>query len=115
MIKSIKQSGRGGKRLGAGRPPKWSTSDFKTIRVPVALAPQVLEIARYLDGQQDFRELQTFENEESSDYDGAKAMQFNYLHRCAEILGTENKRLRWEIESLKAQLKSVKKQKFIKF
>ena len=51
MIKSVKRVGRGGKHLGAGRPSTWFTRDFKTIRVPISLASQLLEIARYLDGQ----------------------------------------------------------------
>jgi len=51
MIKSVKRVGRGGKRLGSGRPSTWRTRDFKTIRVPISLVGQLLEIARYLNGQ----------------------------------------------------------------
>lgn len=112
MIKSVNPRGRGGKRIGAGRPSKWSTGDFKTIRVPVCLAPQLMEIARYLDGQpNDYRKLEPFEDEDSPDYDCAKEMEFRYLHCCAERLGWEKKQLQYEIESLKAQLKSLKKQR----
>ncbi len=112
MIKTIR-AGRGGKRVGAGRPPKWSTrSGFKTIRVPISLADEVMEVARYLDGQQCFRAFHSFEDEDSPDWDCPKAMQFNYLHYCAEVLGTKNKQLQWEVDSLKAQLKSIRKQRF---
>ncbi|MEG4048474.1 hypothetical protein QUA22_27685 [Microcoleus sp. Pol17C2] len=71
-----------------------------------------MEIARYLDGQQYFRAFHSFEDEDSSDFDGAKASEFSYLHYCAEKLGLEKKQLQYEVESLKAQLKSLKKQRF---
>ncbi len=113
MIESVRRVRRGGKRLGAGRPPQWSTrSGFKTIRVPISLADEVMEVARYLDGQQSFRVLQSFEDEDSPDWDCPKAMQFNYLHYCAEVLGIKNKQLQSEVDSLKAQLKSLRKQRF---
>lgn len=113
MIKSVKRAGRGGKRLGAGRPSKWSTRDFKTIRVPVSLASQLMQIARYLDGQDNmFRKLEPFEDEDSPEYDCAKEMEFRWLHCCAERLGWEKKQLQQEVESLKAQLKSIRKQRF---
>ena len=51
MIKSVKRVGRRGKGLGTERPSKWRTRDFKSIRVPISLAGQLLEIARYLEGQ----------------------------------------------------------------
>ena len=58
MIKSVKGLGRGGKRLGAGRPPTWRTRDFKTIRVPISLAgqrfqkftPKTKQLAKILSG-----------------------------------------------------------------
>lgn len=113
MIKSVNPRGRGGKRIGAGRPSKWSTRDFKTIRVPVCLAPQLMEIARYLDGQDNmYRKLEPFEDEDSPHYDCDKEMEFRWLHCCAERLGWEKKQLQQEVESLKAQLKSAKKQRF---
>ena len=112
MIKSVKRSGRGGKRLGAGRPSTWGeTRHFKTIRVPASLAGQLLEIARYLDGQHVYRELQPFEDDESPDFDAHRAMEFGYLHHCAGLLGYEKKQLQREVESLRTQLKSVKKQR----
>lgn len=40
---------RGGRRLGAGGKHKWIHGETKVIRVPVALADQVLAIARILD------------------------------------------------------------------
>lgn len=110
MIKSVKPSGRGGKRKGSGRRSTWSTTDTKVIRVPVSLADQLLEIARYLDGQEYFPRLfHSFEDEDSKDFDGAKAMQFDYLHGCTRALTHQNNELRAEIESLKAQLKSARK------
>ena len=110
MTKSVKRVGRGGKRLGAGRPSTWGeTRDFKTIRVPVSLASQLIEIARYLDGQYAYRDSQPFEDEESPDWDCSKAMQFSYLHHCAYVLGLEKKELQREVDSLKAQLKVFKK------
>lgn len=40
---------RGGRREGAGGKPTWKNGKTKTIRVPVALADQIIEIARELD------------------------------------------------------------------
>ena len=40
---------RGGKREGAGAKFKWKHGKTKTIRVPVELADQVLELAKKLD------------------------------------------------------------------
>jgi O-acetyl-ADP-ribose deacetylase (regulator of RNase III) len=40
---------RGGCRSGAGAKPKWKHSETKTIRVPIAIADQVLEIAKMID------------------------------------------------------------------
>lgn len=112
MIKSVKRSGRGGKRLGAGRPSTWGeTRDFKTIRVPVSLASQLIEIARYLDGQHVSRDFQSFKDEESPDWNCSKAMDFTYLHHCAYVLGLQKKDLQREVDSLKAQLKFAKKQR----
>ncbi len=36
---------KGGKREGAGRPSRWGTGKIKTIRVPEAIADQVMELA----------------------------------------------------------------------
>jgi hypothetical protein len=41
--------GHGGTRKGAGRKASWQHGDTQTIRVPVALADQVLTYARQLD------------------------------------------------------------------
>ena len=40
---------RGGKREGSGPKPTWKSGKTKTIRVPEALADQILDIARRLD------------------------------------------------------------------
>lgn len=40
---------RGGKRVGSGNKSKWKSGKTKTIRVPIALADHLLELARVLD------------------------------------------------------------------
>jgi hypothetical protein len=40
---------RGGVRLNAGAKPKWRHGKTKTIRVPEAICPQILEYAKKLD------------------------------------------------------------------
>jgi hypothetical protein len=40
---------RGGKRVGAGSKPKWKHGKTKTIRVPEAIAQEILKIAHELD------------------------------------------------------------------
>lgn len=40
---------RGGKRDGSGGKPTWRYGKTKPVRVPVALADKILEIARVLD------------------------------------------------------------------
>lgn len=40
---------RGGKRVGAGAKPKWKHGRTTTIRVPIVLTKQILEIARQID------------------------------------------------------------------
>lgn len=40
---------RGGKREGSGGKPTWNYGKTKPVRVPVALADKILEIARVLD------------------------------------------------------------------
>lgn len=40
---------RGGKREGAGAKPTWNHGKTKTIRVPIALADEILAVARKLD------------------------------------------------------------------
>jgi hypothetical protein len=45
-------SGRGGSRLGAGLKPTWKHGKTQTVRVPIALADQLLEIARKLDSSE---------------------------------------------------------------
>lgn len=41
--------GRGGVRAGSGTKPTWKNGKTKTIRVPIALADEILKIARTLD------------------------------------------------------------------
>lgn len=40
---------RGGNREGAGRKFKWKSGETRTIRVPIAIADTVLQIAQALD------------------------------------------------------------------
>lgn len=40
---------RGGKRDGAGRPSGWKHKETKLVRVPVAIADQLMDIAQKLD------------------------------------------------------------------
>lgn len=40
---------RGGKRPGAGVKPTWKNGKTKTIRVPIAIAEDVLKLAKELD------------------------------------------------------------------
>jgi hypothetical protein len=47
---------RGGYRRGAGRKAAWKHGETKTIRVPVALREQLLEMARQLDRGEYFSE-----------------------------------------------------------
>lgn len=42
-------SSRGGKREGAGGKPSWNYGRTKPVRVPIALAERIVEIARILD------------------------------------------------------------------
>jgi hypothetical protein len=42
-------SNRGGKREGAGGKPSWNYGRTKPVRVPIALAEKIVEIARVLD------------------------------------------------------------------
>ena len=47
--KAKSKSGHGGARPGAGRPRCWKHRPLKMIRVPVAFAEKILEIAQYID------------------------------------------------------------------
>ena len=40
---------RGGRRLGAGPKPTWLSGPTQTIRVPIALATEIVRLARLLD------------------------------------------------------------------
>jgi hypothetical protein len=42
-------SNRGGKREGSGGKPSWNYGKTKPVRVPIALADKIVEIARILD------------------------------------------------------------------
>jgi len=49
LCQNQKMMTRGGKRPGAGVKPTWKNGKTKTIRVPIAIAGQVLGLARELD------------------------------------------------------------------
>jgi hypothetical protein len=49
VTNSTRRTMHGGKREGAGRKPKWMSGKTTTIRVPEALAGEVLRLARQLD------------------------------------------------------------------
>ena len=40
---------RGGYRENSGRKPKWNLGETKAVRIPVAIADTILEVARRLD------------------------------------------------------------------
>ncbi|MCA1994583.1 MAG: hypothetical protein LDL41_21445 [Coleofasciculus sp. S288] len=40
---------RGGARENSGRKPKWNLGETKAVRIPVAIADTILEIARRID------------------------------------------------------------------
>lgn len=48
-VSESKTMPRGGKRPGAGSKPTWKNGKTKTIRVPIAIAEEVLELAKELD------------------------------------------------------------------
>lgn len=52
-------AGRGGFRQGAGRKAVWQDPETQTIRVPVAIKDQLLDIGRGLDQGQEFYDGQT--------------------------------------------------------
>ncbi|MEG4964687.1 MULTISPECIES: hypothetical protein [unclassified Microcoleus] len=80
--------------------------------MPVSSADQLLEIARYLDGQTSFpRKFYSFEDEDSEDFDSQKALEVSHVYYCAGYLTYQNNLLRAEIESLKTELKSAKKRR----
>lgn len=49
FVTESKIMSRGGKRKGAGAKPGWNHGKTKTIRVPIALADEILANARKLD------------------------------------------------------------------
>jgi hypothetical protein len=44
-----KYKGRGGKRPGAGGKPTWKLGKTKSVRLPEAIAPQIIEFSRAID------------------------------------------------------------------
>ena len=60
---------RGGKREGAGAKFKWKHGKTKTIRVPVELADQLLELAKKLDEGETVVSQSEIEETANIDYD----------------------------------------------
>lgn len=69
--------GRGGYRRGAGRKGVWQDRETQTIRVPVALKDQLLDIGRGLDRGQEF-------------YDGKTCAQLREVIQTWETKCQEN-------------------------
>jgi hypothetical protein len=79
---------RGGVRPGAGRPYKWVHGPTKLIRVPIALANDILQYARDIDSQGGF----------PTPYLQSQSVKF----RPDSELARENKHLRHLISSIYA-------------
>jgi hypothetical protein len=47
--KEKSKSRHGGARAGAGRPRRWKHEPTKIVRLPVAFADEILEVAQYMD------------------------------------------------------------------
>ena len=60
---------RGGKREGAGNKFKWKHGKTKTIRVPIELADQVLELAKKLDQGETLVSQSEIKEKANIDYD----------------------------------------------
>lgn len=60
---------RGGKRIGAGSKSKWLHGETTTVRVPLALADRVIEIAKGLDQGLSFIESNEAKKMAIIDYD----------------------------------------------
>ena len=75
--------GRGGYRRGAGRKAVWQDRETQTIRVPVALKDQLLDIGKGLDRGQEF-------------YDGKTCTELREVIQTWEAKCQENDSPEWQ-------------------
>ncbi|MFP4135033.1 MAG: hypothetical protein ACLFQP_10040 [Halothece sp.] len=76
-------SGRGGYRRGAGRKAVWQDQETQTIRVPVALKDQLLDMGKELDRGQEF-------------YDSKTCAELRELLQTWEAKCQENESPQWQ-------------------
>src|SRR4028119_1658026 len=110
MAKGKAKGKRGGTRPGAGNRYKWKHRETKTVRLPIALIPKILEIAQLIDGQEYIDRVEhEFDDEEGKPkcYNGYYAAQLSYLRTGNDALASEVNNLRTENEALKAQLREL--------
>jgi hypothetical protein len=87
--------GRGGTRRGAGRKALWQDRETQTIRVPVALKEQLLEIGRGLDRGQQF-------------YNGGTCAELQEVIQTWEAKCQANESPEWQpVRQLLDEIKSV--------
>jgi hypothetical protein len=87
--------GRGGLRRGAGRKAVWQDQETQTIRVPVALKEQLLDIGRGLDQGHEF-------------YDGQTCAELQELIQTWESKSQENDSPEWQlVRQLLGEIQSV--------
>ncbi len=60
----METSNRGGYRPGAGRKSEWKSGETKAVKLPVALIPRILEIAKVLDAGGNVLEIKYWDERE---------------------------------------------------
>lgn len=88
--------GHGGAREGAGRKASWQHGETQTIRVPVALADQVLTYARQLDAG----ELKSTRNRGRKLIDAYDAADKHQDEDMARAMGRAIAQLEMELERM---------------
>lgn len=87
--------GRGGRRQGAGRKATWQTGETQTIRVPVALKDELLDIGKHLDRGDEI-------------YDGRTCTELRQLVRRWEMKCEGNEGEEWQlVRQLLDEIKDV--------
>jgi hypothetical protein len=87
--------GRGGFRRGSGRKAMWQDRETQTIRVPVAIKEQLLDIGRGLDRGQEF-------------YDGETCAELQGVIQTWEAKCQGNDSPEWQpVRQLLAEIQSV--------
>lgn len=97
--------GRGGYRQGAGRRAVWQDPETQTIRVPVAIKDQLLDIGRGLDQGQEFYDgqtcaelqgvIQTWESRCQENYSPEWQLVHQLLGEIQAVLSRRPVRARW--------------------